>query len=124
MEAIWGVRAMGEEKRGSERFNLSVPVLYANLTKPGTVSYSYQHSSTLDVSASGLGIVLDEKVDKSDLIQIVMMLPVAPFVVTGLAQAVWAFQSTGSNQFRAGLRFIQVPPELEQALCDQVKQSE
>lgn len=111
---------MGEENRASERHTVTIPVLYANLTHPGTVTYSYQQSSTLDISASGVGLVLDEDIDKSDLVQVVMMLPVSPFVLTGLAQAIWSRQGQ-DDQFRAGLRFVQIPPELTEDLLKQIE---
>jgi len=110
---------MNEDKRGAERHSLSVPILYANLTKPGSVTYSYQHSSTLDISASGVGLVLEENVDKSDLIQVVLILPASPFVLTALAQAVWTFRSGDGQQYRAGLRFVQPYPDLNEALAKQ-----
>jgi c-di-GMP-binding flagellar brake protein YcgR len=118
---LGGLAMAGSNKRKAIRIELALPVTYANLGKTESApTYHYCDSDVVDISAMGLGILVDEKIKQDDLVQIVLKLPVAPYVVTGLAEAVWAEPVEGTRQYRAGLRFIQLPPELTKDLLDQL----
>jgi len=106
---------MEENKRDGQRYELSLPILYANLSQPGTVTYSYKKTCTIDVSSTGIGMTVEDQLKENDLIQVMFLLPVSPFVITGLARAVWS-QEGEKDQYRAGLQFVQQTSDLKETL--------
>lgn len=113
-------KSMNENKRVRERHTLSLPVMYANLTRPGAVTYSYQQTSTLDISSSGVALVLNEDFNEDDLVQVVVLLPDSPHVVTALAKTVWSNKDEQTNTYHAGMQFVQSSPDLDEILMKQV----
>ena len=99
------------DRRGTGRIRLKLPITYANLSARQTGSYRYYKTAVGDLSKRGLGITLDEPALKHDLLQVVLSIPIEPFVITGLVKVVWSNRLAGGSQFRAGLHFINLAPE-------------
>lgn len=109
-----------KDKRLSPRARCTLLATCANLSAHGRTGYRYSQSAVIDISDSGVGLKVEEEVQKGDLLQLVISLPVRPFVITGLAEVVWTRPATDLNRVRAGLRFVQLPADLDKAVVDQL----
>jgi hypothetical protein len=109
-----------KELRRSLRARRPLGVTYANLTNSPGPGYQYNKSAIVDLSDTGLGLIVEEKIKKGDLLQVVIQLPVRPFVVTGLAEAIWVRSIAGGTRYRAGLRFVQLTSSLTERVIRQL----
>ncbi len=113
----------GAEQRKSPRIEKALPIVYANLSLNGATAYRYYNSAIIDLSEGGIGMEVEESAEKGDLLQIVLNIPVKPFMLTGLAEAMWV-QPTDppERRFRVGLRFVKAPVELTERLVEELDQ--
>jgi Tfp pilus assembly protein PilZ len=113
----------GAEQRKSPRIERSLPIVYANLSLNGATAYRYYSSAIIDLSEGGIGMEVEEAADKGDLLQIVLNIPVKPFMLTGLAEAMWVKPANPpGRRYRVGLRFVKAPMELTDRLVEQLNQ--
>ncbi len=92
---------MNKEKRKDPRFSCYVPVM----CKKGT---AFEHSQTTDISAGGAGFISNRLVPVKTKMMVEINLTPASDPVLALGEVCWVRQMAQSENFRIGLKFVEV----------------
>ncbi|MCX8038223.1 MAG: PilZ domain-containing protein [Candidatus Sumerlaeia bacterium] len=107
------------EKRRYERFLKEVHVSYTVLSKVENTPFEFGNSVTLNISRTGLLLLLPEPMPVPVLLQLQLRLPNRPFGLFVLGKTVYCSRMEEINMYRVGIKFVGIlPPELESVLED------
>ena len=100
----------GKERRQAQRLNASVFVKYSIEKKPHIKLAGH----TKDVSSSGMGLVVNEKLYEGTLLLLEFELPELKNAVCAEGKVVWVKgdladrNKTGKREFQAGIQFLNI----------------
>ncbi len=109
----------GVEKRRYERFLKEVHVSYTVLSKVDSTPFEFGNSVTLNISRTGLSLLLTQPMPVPVLLQLQLRLPNRPYGLFVLGKTVYCTPMEEINMYRVGIKFVGIlPPELEMVLED------
>lgn len=118
LKGYWG----GKERRSVERLNISLEVKYSINGK----SYS---GKSIDISARGVRLLLDEKIETGSPIHLEIRIPDQKRLVRTGGEIVWTAESnegnknTGKRFFNTGIKFYKFSDHDEKKLFDFIENS-
>jgi hypothetical protein len=105
------------DKRRYQRFLREVKVSYTILSKVDSTPFEFGDSVTLDISRSGLALLLDEPVPVPILLQLQLRVPSRAYGLFVLGKAVYCAPVEEIGMYRVGIKFVGIlPPDLETVL--------
>ncbi|MFP4379909.1 MAG: PilZ domain-containing protein [Candidatus Sumerlaeia bacterium] len=113
-----GIRTF-REKRRFERYPCSFKMTFTILSSADSTPYEYGVAHSTNLSASGVCIFSEQKINVPILMQLNISLPVRPFHLLILAKAVRCIAEEDSSLYEIGLKFVGIlPPEFKQLVTD------
>ena len=107
------------ERRRHPRYRIDWNIRY----KRGSESPHVQHAQTRDVSQTGAGLVMKEKLDPGSPLHLEFAIPGKPAPLNVKAEVVWSRpvpqkseDSTQERLFFVGIRFFNIDPQLSSEL--------
>jgi hypothetical protein len=94
------------EKRQSVRLKASLPVSLEHLG----INHHYEEELTRDISMTGFRVNISSFFPKDANFLIKLRLPEVNKMIEGIAKVVWAQHLARSNQYEAGLQFVELNP--------------
>jgi len=105
------------EKRRYQRFVKEVKISYTVLSKVDSTPFEFGDSLTLDISRSGLSLLMDEPIPVPVLLQLQLRIPTRPYGLFVLGKTVYCTSLEEIGMYRVGIKFVGIlPPELEVVL--------
>jgi hypothetical protein len=92
-------------------------VTYTVLSKVDSTPFEFGDSMTLDISRTGLALLLDEPIPVPILLQLQLRVPTRPYGLFVLGKSVYCTPVEEIGMYRVGIKFVGIlPPDLEQVL--------
>lgn len=111
------------EKRRYERLIRDLKVSYMIIAEVDKTPFEFGNSQLLDISKTGLAMLVDEPVPTRMLLQLQMHLPEHPAGLIVLGKTVYCKPEEELGLYRVGIRFVGiVQPDLETDL-DELQRS-
>lgn len=110
---------MDSDKRQYQRLLRDLKISYTILSKVDSTPFEFGNSSTVDISRTGLGILLDEAIPVPILLQLQIRVPDRPYGLFVLGKSIYCNPIEESGMYRVGIKFVGIlPPDLEKILAD------
>jgi len=118
LEGHWN----GRERRNAERLNVSLAVKYCENGK-------CSNAKSLDISASGIKLLLDEKIEKGTPLKLEIKLPEEKRNIKTRGEVVWTKEisekdTSGKRVFNTGIKFSDSQPADEKRLFSFVQSAQ
>jgi c-di-GMP-binding flagellar brake protein YcgR len=112
LEGYW----KGDERRGSERLNVSLEVKYFINGKTANVK-------SMDISASGIRLTLDEKMERGTILRLEIKMPGQNRIIKASGEIVWSKEAAEEGKatkrlFNTGIKFLKLGKNDEKKLFD------
>ena len=105
------------DQRRFKRFLRDLKVTYTVLSKVDSTPFEFGDSVTLDISRTGLALLLDEPIPVPILLQLQLRVPTRPYGLFVLGKSVYCSPVEEIGMYRVGIKFVGIlPPDLEQVL--------
>lgn len=95
-----------QEKRRSQRIKAGLPISLEHLG----ITHHYEDEITKDISATGVRVNIDSFFPINSRFLIKMRFPEVNKSIEGLARVAWSGHLNYSNQYEAGLEFVELNP--------------
>lgn len=106
---------MTHDKRGKDRLKQKAKISYL------VIGESQRHTNiSLDISASGIRVFLNQFVAKEKTIRIFVSLPSAEFAFDALGVIKWINPAAGAYRYMAGVEFENVNPATLKRIQDYI----
>jgi len=105
------------EKRRFKRFLRDLKVTYTVLSKVDSTPFEFGNSVTIDISRTGVSLLVDEPLPVPILLQLQLSVPTRPYGLFILGKTVYCSPSEDTGMYRVGIKFVGIlPPDLEKIL--------
>lgn len=94
------------ERRQTKRLKTSLPVNFEHLGS----SRIFGESTTKDISLTGLRMNMDDFFPSNSTFLLKLRFPEVNKVVEGIARVVWSTRASYSDQYQAGMEFLEMNP--------------
>jgi c-di-GMP-binding flagellar brake protein YcgR len=110
------------ELRRYQRFLKEIKVSYTVLSKVDSTPFEFGDAVTVDISCTGVALLMDEPISVPVLLQLQLRIPSRPYGLFVLGKTVYCTAIEEIGMYRVGIKFVGIlPPDLENILSESTK---